>query len=92
MTHLVLPVPTTVRLRLKTIAKLLLVSVPLVAASPAFATQIARHDVHCRACEQKTDACRYRTFEPCISPETGATHFNGGDRAHDDWPANMILG
>ena len=27
-----------------------------------------------------------------LSPEVHAPHRNGGNRTHDDWPANMILG
>ncbi len=27
-----------------------------------------------------------------LSPEVDAPHRNGGNGAHDDWPANMILG
>jgi hypothetical protein len=27
-----------------------------------------------------------------LSPEIGAPHGIGGNGAHDDWPANMILG
>ena len=92
MTYFALRMPTTIRMRLKTLAKLFVVLVVILAGSPALATQIARHDVHCRFCEQNAGACRHRTFGPCISPEIDAPHWNGGDKAHDDWPANMILG
>ena len=27
-----------------------------------------------------------------LSPEIDAPHRNGANKAHDDWPANMILG
>jgi hypothetical protein len=26
-----------------------------------------------------------------LSPEIDAPHWNGADKTHDDWPANMIL-
>ena len=92
VTYVALRTPTTIRMRLKTIAKLLVVSIVILAGSPALATQIARHDAHCRFCEQMGDVCRHRTFGPCISPEIDTRHWNGGDKTHDDWPANMILG
>jgi hypothetical protein len=27
-----------------------------------------------------------------LSPEVDAPHWNGGNKTHNDWPANMILG
>ena len=92
MAHVALRMLTTIRMRLKTIAKLLVVSLVLSAASPALATPMARHDVHCGFCEQKADAGRDRTFGPCISPKIDAPHWSGAAKTHDDWPANMILG
>jgi hypothetical protein len=62
-------------MHLKTMAKLLAVSVVLLTGSPAFAAKIAHHDAHCHSCEQKA----------------GAPHWTGGDTKHDDWPARLIL-
>jgi hypothetical protein len=92
MTNIALHMPTTKRIRLKTIAKLFVVSVVITAGSPAVATQIARHDVHGRFCEQNAGAFRRQTFGPCISPKVDTPHWSGGAQTHDDWPANMILG
>ena len=91
MTYIAFRMPTTIRMHLKTMTKLLVVSVAILAGSPALATQIARHDVHCRVSEQKVDAFRHQAFGPGISPEVYAPHWNTGDKTHDDWPANMIL-
>jgi hypothetical protein len=41
----------TIKMRCKTIAKLFVVSLIILAGSPALATQIARHDAHCRSSE-----------------------------------------
>ncbi len=79
-------------MRLKTIAKLFVVSLVILTGSPALATQIARHDAHFRSCEQKAGACRHRTFGTCVARESCAPRWNGGDTTHDDWPAAMILG
>jgi len=79
-------------MRLKTIAKLFVVSIVIMTASGALATQIARHDADCRSCEQNADACRSRTFGKCVGRESRAPHWNGGGKTHDDWPAEMILG
>jgi len=46
-------------MRLKTMAKWFVVSIVILTGSPALATQIARHDAHCRSCEQKAAACRH---------------------------------
>jgi hypothetical protein len=80
------------RIDLKTMAKLLVIWVVILAGSPAVATPFARNDVHCRISEQKAGAFRHQTFGPCILPKVDAPHWNGGDKKHHDWPANMILG
>jgi hypothetical protein len=73
-------------MRFKTIAKLVVVSMVILTGSPAlFATQIACHDAHSCSCEQKTGACRYRTFGTCVARESCVP-------TQDDWPADMILG
>jgi hypothetical protein len=90
MTNVALRVPTR-RMRLKTMANLFVTSVVILAGSPAVASQIAHNDVHCRISEQKPGAFRHQAFGPCISPKVDASHWNGGDKARDDWPANMIL-
>jgi hypothetical protein len=69
MTYIAFRMPTTIRMHIKTMTKLLVVSVAILAGSPALATQIARHDVHCRISEQKPGAFRHQAFGPCISPE-----------------------
>jgi hypothetical protein len=69
-------------MRRKTIAKLFVISVVILAGSPAVATPIAHNDTH----------CRHQKFGPCVSPKVDASHWNGGDKTHDGWPANMILG
>jgi hypothetical protein len=83
---------TPMGMRVKTIARLLAVSAVILSASPAFATQIARHDTHCHICNQNTEPCEYRTFGTCSPHEINAPHLNSGQTLHDDWPNNMILG
>jgi hypothetical protein len=90
MTLVALRMPTE-GMRLKTMGKLLVISVVILAGSPAVATPIARDDVHCRICGQKAGAFRHQPFGPCISPKVDAPHWNGGDQTHDDWPANMHM-
>jgi hypothetical protein len=80
------------KMRLKTIAKLFVVSTVILTGSPALATQITRHDGYCRSCEQKAGACRDRTFGTCAGRENDAPHWNGRNTTHDDWSAGMILG
>jgi hypothetical protein len=91
MTSVALRMPTK-RMRLKTKAKLFVFSVVILAGSPAVATQIARDDVYCRIREQKAGVFRHERFRPCISRKVDAPHWNGEDKTHDDWPANMIQG
>ena len=90
MTYVALRMPTK-RMRLKTTAKLFVISVVILAGSPAVATPIAHDDFHCRISEQKAGAFRHQKFGPCISPKVDAPHWNGGDQTHDDWPANMHM-
>ncbi len=80
------------KLRLKTMAKLFVVSIVILTGSPALATQTARHDAHCRSCKQRASVCRHHAFGPCVLPESNAPRWNGGNTTHDDWPAGMILG
>jgi len=79
-------------MRLKTMAKWSVVSIVILTGSPALATQIARHDAHCRSCEQKAAACRHQTFGTCVTPGSAALRWHGGDTTRDDWPVGMILG
>jgi hypothetical protein len=79
------------KMRLKTMAKLLVVSAVILTGSPALATQIARHDAHCHSYEQKPFEYRHQTLRPSIARESGAQRLTGGNTMHDDWPANMIL-
>ena len=79
-------------MRLKTIAKLFVVSIVVLTGSPALAAQIARHDGYCRSCEQKAGACRHRTFGMCVGRESDVPRWNGRNTTHDDWSAGMILG
>jgi hypothetical protein len=90
MTHVALRMPSR-RTNLKTMAKFLVISVVILAGSPAVATPFAR-DVHCRISEQKAGAFRHQKFASCIPLKVDAPHWNGGDKTHDDWPANLILG
>jgi hypothetical protein len=90
MTHVGLRTPAK-RMRLKTTAKLFVISVVMLAGSPAVATPIARDDIHCRIDEQKVGTSCHQKFGPFISPDVDAPHRNGADSAHDDWPSNMIL-
>jgi hypothetical protein len=90
MTKVTLRMPTRM-MRLKTMAKLFVTSVVILAGSPALASQIAHNDVHCRVSEQKPGAFRHQPFGLCISPRVDAPHWNGGDQSHDDWPANMHM-
>jgi hypothetical protein len=89
MTHVALRAP---KLRFKTMAKLLVVSIVILTGSPAIATRIARQDGHCRSCERKVDVYRHQTFGPGSARESGAPHATGQNTTHDDWPAEMILG
>src|ERR1700692_430036 len=82
----------SMKMRLKPIAKLFMVSTVIVIGSPAPATQIARHDGYCRSCEQKAGACRDRSFGTCVGRERDAPRWNRGNTTHDDWSAGMILG
>ena len=68
------------------------VSLILLTGSSALATQIARHDAHCSSSEQKAGACLHPTFGTCGAGESCAPRQGGGNTAHGDWPANMILG
>ena len=68
------------------------VSLILLTGSPAFATQIRRHDAHCSSSEQKAGVCRHPTFGTCWAGESCALRWSGGNTTKDDWPANMILG
>ena len=80
------------KLRLKAIAKLFVLSIVVSTGSPALATQMARHNAHCRSCEQSVGPYRHQTFGPGIERQIDAPRWNGGNTTHDDWPANMILG
>jgi hypothetical protein len=80
------------KLRLKAIAKLFVVSIVILTGSPALASQIARHDAHCRSCEQKAGAYRHQTFGPGVVRQSDAPRRNARNTTHDDWPAGMILG
>jgi hypothetical protein len=62
----------TSKLRLKTIAKLFVVSIVLLTGSPALATQMVRHDAHCRSCEQKVGAYRHQAFGPGVVRQSDA--------------------
>ena len=80
----------SIKMRLKTIAKLFVVLLVILTGSPALATQIARHDADGRPYEQKADASRHRTFET-RGPLESSARWNGGHTTHDQWPANMML-
>ena len=60
------------KLRLKAIAKLFVVSIVILTGSPALAAQMARHDAHCRSCEQKAGAYRHQTFGPGVVRQSDA--------------------
>jgi hypothetical protein len=73
-------------MRLKTIATLFAVSAVILTGSPAFATQISRHDAH----SQNIESCG--AFDACAPRGIDAPHSNGGNTTPDRWPNNMILG
>ena len=73
-------------MRLKTIATLFAVSAVILTGSPAFATQISRHDTH----SQNIESCG--AFDACSPRDVDAPHWKGGKTTHDNWPNNMILG
>jgi hypothetical protein len=75
---------------LELIAKLFVVSIVILTASPALAAQIARHDAYCRSCEQNAGACRHRTFGTCVTRVSDEPRRNGAHATHD-WPAVMIV-
>jgi hypothetical protein len=79
-------------MRLKSMAKLFVVSIVILTGSPALATQMTRHDAHCRSCEQRAGAYRHQAFGPGVMRQSEAPRWNGGNTTHDDWPAEMILG
>jgi hypothetical protein len=85
-------IEASIKMRCKTLAKLVPVLLIILTGSPALATQLARHDAHRISSEQKAGACRHQTFGACVAGENCAPHWSGGNTAHDDWPANMILG
>jgi hypothetical protein len=82
MTYIALRMPTGMRLR--TTAKLFVISFVLLTGFPAATTPIARDDVHHHISAQKAGTFRHL-------PKVDAPHWNGVDKAHGDWPANMIL-
>ena len=82
----------SIKMRVKKIAKLFVVSIVILTGSPALAAQIVRHDGYCRSCEQKAGACRDRSFGTCVGRERDAPRWNRGNTTHDDWSAGMILG
>ena len=90
MIYVALRMPTK-RMRLKTAAKLFVISVVISAGSPALATPIARDDVHYRISEQNAGTLRHQKFGTFITPKVDAPHWNDADKVHDDWPANMVL-
>lgn len=73
-------------MRLKTIATLFAVSAVILTGSPAFATQISRHDAR----SQTIESCG--AFDACSPRGIDAQHSNGGNTTPDHWPNNMILG
>jgi hypothetical protein len=79
------------KMRLKTMAKLFVVSIVILTGSPVLATQMARHDAPCRSCEQKADAYPHQTFGPGVMRRSDAPR-RSGNTTHDDWPAEMIPG
>jgi hypothetical protein len=83
MTHVA---SASMRMRLRTIATLFAVSAVILTGSPAFATQISRHDTH----SQNIEFCR--TSDACSPRDVNAQHSNGGGIVPDNWPNNMILG
>jgi hypothetical protein len=78
------------KMRLKTMAKLFVVSIVILTGSPALATEIAHHDADGRPYEQKADASHHRTFET-RGPLESSARWNDGHTTHDAWPANMML-
>jgi hypothetical protein len=90
MTYVDLRVPA--KMRLKTIAKLFVVSIVMLTGSPALPRQIASPNADSYSCEQKAYGCRHPRFETRIAPQSGAPRQSAGKTTHDDWPANMILG
>jgi hypothetical protein len=77
------------KMRLKTIAKLIVVSMVILTGSPVLAAQIVRADAHCRSCEQKAGACRGH-LGACVTRASDAPRWNSAHATHD-WPAGMIL-
>jgi hypothetical protein len=73
-------------MRLKTIATLFAVSAVILTGSPAFATQISRHDAH----RQNMESCR--PFGACSPRGIETQHSNNGNKVPDHWPNNMLLG
>ena len=80
------------KMRLKSMAKLFVVSIVILTGSPALATQMTRHDAHCRSCEERAGAYRHQTFGPGVVRPSEAPRWNGANTTHDDWPDRMILG
>ena len=82
----------SIKMRCKTLEKLVAVSLIILTGSPALATPLAHNDAHYSSSEQKAGARRHRTFGTCVAGESCAPRWSGGNTTHDDWPANMILG
>ena len=78
--------PAPMGMRLKTIATLLAVSAVILTGSPAFATQISRHNAR----SQNIESCG--AFDACSPRGIDAQHSNGANTTPYHWPNNMILG
>ena len=71
----------SMKMRLKTITKLFVVSVVILTGSPALADQVARHNAHLVSRNQKANP--HRTF--------GASLASEGPHWYDEWPNNIHM-
>ena len=73
-------------MRLRTIATLFAVSAVILTGSPAFATQLSRHETR----GQDIQACD--ALGACSPRDVDAQHHTGSNMVPDTWPNNLILG
>ena len=73
----------SMKMRLKTITKLFVVSAVILTGSPALADQVARHNAHLVSRNQKANPYDHRTFVASLASE--------GPHWYDEWPNNIHM-
>ena len=78
-------------MKFKSIVTLLALSVVVLTAVPALATQAARPANRSHSFQHEDAACREAIFGTCVERGTGARPRNQPYVDPDGWPADMIL-